>query len=80
MNYLHQLEDTSAPPKPAYKPPERFRQRLKLLYEIEHNSSLRFPLKRSLTDLETFLAPRQLKVAQLSLFSLKLEQLKRNHN
>ena len=67
VNYLHQLEDTSAPTKPAYQPPERFRQRLELLYEIEHSSALRFPLKRLLTDLEAFLAPRQLKVAQLSL-------------
>jgi len=67
VTYLQQLEDCSAPSRPAYQPPERFRQRLELLYEIEHSTALKFPLKRMLTDLEAFLAPRQLRAAGLSL-------------
>ena len=65
--YFQQLEDTSAPNRQAYRPPERFKQRLELLYEIEHTGALRFPLKRLLTDLEVFLTPRQLRVAGLIL-------------
>ena len=67
VTYLQQLENSSAPTRPAYQPPERFRQRLELLYEIEHSTALRFPLKRLLSDLEAFLAPRQLRTAGLSL-------------
>ena len=67
LTCLQQLYATSAPNRPAYRPPEHFRQRLELLYEIEHSGALRFPLKRLLVDLEAFLAPRQLRVAGLSL-------------
>ncbi len=67
VTYLQQLENSSAPTRPAYQPPERFRQRLELLYEIEHSTALRFPLRRLLSDLEAFLAPRQLRTAGLSL-------------
>ena len=67
VTYLQQLDTHSAPERPAYRPPEHFRQRLELLYEIEQSTALRFPLKRLLNDLEAFLGPRQLRVAGLSL-------------
>ena len=67
VTYLQQLDTSSAPNRLAYRAPENFRQRLELLYEIEHSTALRFPLKRLLTDLEAFLAPRQLRAAGLSL-------------
>jgi protein ImuB len=67
VTHLQQLDTSSAPERPAYRPAENFRQRLELLYEIEHSTALRFPLKRLLTDLEAFLAPRQLRAAGLSL-------------
>lgn len=67
VTYLQRLDTPSAPNRPAYQPPEHFRQRLELLYEIEHSGALRFPLKRLLVDLEAFLAPRQLRAAGLSL-------------
>jgi protein ImuB len=67
VTHLQQLDSSSAPTQPAYQAPERFRQRLELLYEIEHSTALRFPLKRLLDDLEAFLAPRQLRVLGLNL-------------
>jgi len=67
VTYLQSLDNTSAPSRPSYQPPERFRQRLELLYEIEYSTALRFPLKRLLDDLEAFLTPRQLQAAGLSL-------------
>jgi len=67
VTYLQQLEHIQAPAKANYLPPQRFRQGLELLYEIELSTALRFPLRRLLDDLEAFLAPRQLQAAGLNL-------------
>ncbi|HIG36768.1 MAG TPA: DNA polymerase Y family protein [Oceanospirillaceae bacterium] len=67
VTYLQQLDHTKAPAKTNYQPPERFRQGLELLYDIELSSALRFPLRRLLDDLEAFLAPRKLQAGGLNL-------------
>ena len=67
VTYLQQLDHTKAPAKTNYQPPERFRQGLELLYDIELSTALRFPLRRLLDDLEAFLAPRQLQAGGLNL-------------
>ena len=65
--YLDRLCGTAADPLPLYRPPDRFLARMEFDHEIESSEALRFPLRRLIGDLCTFLLSRDGGVQQLEL-------------
>lgn len=58
MLKLDRLLGRQPDPRPAWQPPEIFRQNLALMAEVEHTQALAFPAQRLLTALHGFLRGR----------------------
>jgi protein ImuB len=58
LQHLDRLLGDAPDPRPWYRPPDRFDQRIELGHEVEHHPALLFPLRRLVHDLGAFLAGR----------------------
>jgi protein ImuB len=67
VDYLDRLHGDLPDPPPLYRPPDFFQARMEFDHEIESSEALRFPLRRLIGDLCTFLRSRDGGVQQFDL-------------
>ncbi len=67
VDYLDRLRGDLPDPLPLYRPPNVFQARMEFDHEIESSEALRFPLRRLIGDLCTFLRSRDGGVQQFDL-------------
>ncbi|MGH8122803.1 MAG: Y-family DNA polymerase [Rudaea sp.] len=79
VDYLDRLRGDLPDPLPLYRPPDLFHARMEFDHEIESSEVLRFPLRRLIGDLCTFLRSRDGGVQQFDLLlehdALQFKQL-----